>query len=75
MFDWAVSLFGQAFAAVVGWFGRIMEAIDGYQALIGLFGATVVVGLLIVPIRGQALSDMARSTKGQGKSSNKEKGD
>ena len=67
MWSWAIGICTQGFLAAAEWFENLMASIPGaYFTLLGLFALTVIVGMIILPLRGMALSNtIKRATKPQ----------
>lgn len=64
MFSIALGYVLQAIGAVFEWFGRLVNALGPttYGVLLALFLFAAVMSLIVIPLRGAAISDMTATT-------------
>ncbi len=44
-----------AFASCIGWFSQLIDAVGGTGVLLGAFTLVLVVGMFLIPLRGEAI--------------------
>lgn len=62
--DWqaVMNIFTKAFKACVGWFEAIINRLDAQPIILAVIGLALVVGLLLIPLRGAAVSFVGEYT-------------